>query len=176
MSFAALSNLDDGKIPWLKRSRVFGAVIKPQLDALVLQDQIFLRLHHTPPVYQARVVYREEPPTIVTLNDGRVITVEEFASAPVCLARGWADCDDLAPWRCAELRNKGERATVRLYWRQQQTGQKLYHIVVRRPANVPDFDPRFMVRASDGSVVEDPSAALGMPMSIAQLRRDALLK
>lgn len=92
MSFAALLNISDDKIPWLKRSKVLGAVIKPQLDALVIVNQLFLRLHHATPLYRSKVIYREEPPTIVTMSDGRTVTVEEFAAAPIVFARGWGDC------------------------------------------------------------------------------------
>ena len=28
------------------------------------------------------------------------------------LSRGWGDCDDLAPWRVAELQEAGEKATI----------------------------------------------------------------
>lgn len=190
MSFAALLNISDDKIPWLKRSKVLGAVIKPQLDALVIVNQLFLRLHHATPLYRSKVVYREEPPTIVTMSDGRTVTVEEFAAAPIVFARGWGDCDDLSPLRCAELRNSGERATIRIQWKTQATGQKLYHILVRRMPGPrwimstyygkqmrlpPDFDPRFMVPAPDGSVIEDPNVALGMPASLSTMRKDVYL-
>lgn len=175
MAFAALLNLSDDKIPWLRRSKIFGAAIKPLLDALVLEDQMFLKMHNAPKLYQSRVVYREEPPTIVTKNDGTPMVIEEFAAAPIVFARGWGDCDDLAPLRCAELRNAGERATLRIIWKTQpESGQKLYHILVRRP-DARDFDARFMVRAPDGSVIEDPSFALGMPYSILTMKKDAYL-
>jgi hypothetical protein len=58
-----------------------------------------------------------------------------------------SNCDDLAPWRCAELREAGEPAKIRVQWkRDARTGQKLFHILVRR---------------ADGSI-EDPSLKLGM--------------
>lgn len=130
-----LVNLGGEHSRWLKHSRVLGTAIKPVLESLVMADQLFLFRHHVPPLYQSGVRYREEP------EDG----VEEFASIPVVLARGWGDCDDLAPWRVAELRNAGERAKIRIQWRRTRRG-KLFHIVVRR---------------ADGSI-EDPSARLGM--------------
>lgn len=190
MAFAVLNNVADDKIKWIARSKVFGVVIKQNLDANTVINQLFLHMYHVPPLYKSRVVYREEPPTIATLNDGRTMTVEEFAIAPIVYARGWGDCDDLSPIRCAELRNKGEKASIRVQWKTQPTGQKLYHILVRRPPGPgwtlgiyagrkillpPDFDPRFMVPAPDGSVIEDPNVALGMPASLSTMRRDVHL-
>jgi hypothetical protein len=108
MTFAALMNLSDSKVSWVQQSRVLGLVIKPLLDALVMDDQLFLRLHHAPPLYQSGVRYREEPPTYVTFSDGQQRAVEEFASAAIVLGRLWGDCDDLAPYHAASLRHTGE--------------------------------------------------------------------
>ena len=85
----------------------------------------------TPPLYSSGVRYREEPPG-----------TEEFCAIPDVLRRGWGDCDDLAPWRAAELRLCGEEATAEPV----HMGDGLWHVVVRR---------------ADGSI-EDPSALLGM--------------
>lgn len=175
MGFAALLNMADDHVPWTEDSRILAKVIKPMLDAAVIGDQLFLRLYNIPPLYSTKVRYQEEPPTFVTFPDGRTVRVEEFGGVSVVLKRGWGDCDDLAPWRCAELRNKGENATLRVQWKRQPSGRKLYHILVRRPAGVKDFDPRFMVKAPNGTIIEDPSRALGMPSSISGMMRDALL-
>jgi hypothetical protein len=122
---------------WLTRSKVFAVVIRFILRALVMVDQLYLRLHpQTPSLYQSGVRYQEEP------DDG----IEEFASIPAMYARGWGDCDDLAPARVAELRMRGEKASIRVQWRSRPGGRKLYHVLVRR---------------GDGSI-EDPSAKLGM--------------
>lgn len=151
-------NLGEGSSTWLKPSRSLGGAIKPLLEALTTIDLVYLTTHHVPPLYQAGVRYQEEPrgkPGIVGRPN------EEFASIPAILSRGWGDCDDLAPWRCAELRHQGFSAKIRVQWRKFPNG-KLFHIVVRREGPVPDFNPRYMVR--DGNtVIEDPSRALGMP-------------
>ena len=132
-----LINLSRGKTSgWLHRSRTLGVAIKAILDAQVKIDQMYLRLHKCPPLYKSGVRYREEP------DNG----VEEFACVPIILHRGWGDCDDLAPWRCAELREAGEKAKIRIQWKRQGSGRKLFHIVVRR---------------ADGKI-EDPSLILGM--------------
>lgn len=176
MGFAALMNVADDQQPWTQDSRVLACIIKPLLDASVIGNRLYLRLFpNTPPLYRAGVHYQEEPPTYVTFADGRKVVVEEFASLPIVYKRHWGDCDDLAPIRIAELLNRGEKASLRVQWRKQPSGRKLYHILLRRPAGVSDFDPRFMVRAPDGTVLEDPSRALGMPSTIAGMIRDASL-
>ena len=152
-------NLGEGSSNWLKPSRSLGGAIKPILEALTTVDLIYLSTHHVPPLYQAGVRYQEEPrgkPGIIGSPN------EEFASVPAVYARGWGDCDDLAPWRCAELRKLGFKAKIRVQWKKFPNG-KLFHIVVRRFGAVPDWNPRFMVRDKDGTVIEDPSRALGMP-------------
>jgi hypothetical protein len=89
----------------------------------------------------------EEPVNRAQLGNGSPQRIEEFAAIPAIIERGWDDCDGLAPWRCAELREAGEPAKIRIQWKKNPaTGQKLYHIVVRR---------------ADHSI-EDPSALLGM--------------
>jgi hypothetical protein len=104
---------------------------------LVAINRLYLRSHHAPSIYASGVRYRPEP------EDGKP---EEFAAIPMVLERGWGDCDDLAPWRVAELQEAGEPAKIRITWRRRRNGRRLYHVVVRR---------------GDGRV-EDPSKLLGM--------------
>lgn len=142
-----LINLSGEHSRWLKHSRMLGIVIKPVLEALVTVDQLYLRTHHVPPLYRSGVRYQEEPLNQAKLGSGPVQRIEDFSSIPAVLERGHGDCDDLAPWRCAELREAGEPAKIRVQWKKHPiTGQKLFHIVVRR---------------ADGSI-EDPSLKLGM--------------
>lgn len=122
---------------WNRQSRVLGHAIRDILEATVKINRFYMRLHHVPPLYESGVRYREEP-------DGQV---EEFATIPVVLKRKVGDCDDLAPYRCAELLESGEPAQIRLIWKKSRiTGKRMYHVVVRR---------------GDGTV-EDPSRILGM--------------
>lgn len=132
----------------MHRSRVFGTVIKAILDAQVRNNLAYLSLNpQTPWLYASGVRYANEP-------EGQKfngLPAEEFALIPVVLARKKGDCDDLAPWRCAELIRSGEPAKIRIQWRARRNpdgsrGRKYFHIVVRR---------------ADGSI-EDPSALLGM--------------
>ena len=80
------------------------------------------------------VRWRPEPPG----------TGEELALAPVVVGRGWGDCDDLAPWRAAELRATGEDPGARAV--AVRSGPRRWHAVVRR---------------STGEI-EDPSRWAGM--------------
>jgi hypothetical protein len=111
--------------------------IKPLLVANVIINRFYLRANpHTPPLYAAGVRYQNEDPTK---------GYEDFAIIPAIMKRGWGDCDDLCPWRVAELQEQGENAKIRIKWKTTPNG-KLYHIQVRR---------------ADGRI-EDPSRILGM--------------
>ena len=122
---------------WLRRSRRLAWAIKPLLVANVLINRFYLRAHPgTPPLYRSGVRYRNEDPTK---------GYEDFAIIPAILGRGWGDCDDLCPWRVAELQEQGEKAGIRIKWKRTPNG-KLYHVQVRR-AN---------------GTIEDPSRILGM--------------
>lgn len=131
--------IDLGNLPLWKRSRALAIAVRPLLEATTLINQLYIKLHKVPSIYHAGVRYQNEP-------EG--LGYEDFAIIPAIIARGWGDCDDLAPWRCAELREQGEKAKIRIQWKKDAiSGTKLYHIVVRR---------------ADGSI-EDPSRILGMP-------------
>jgi hypothetical protein len=73
---------------------------------------------------------------------------EHFDAADTVASRGWGDCDDLAPYWAAELRETGADPEAKVTIK--RTGPHRWHAVVRR---------------SDGSV-DDPSAAAGMPSSV----------
>lgn len=112
-------------------------VIQVCLDASQALCALYLATHpHTPWLYASGVVYRREPRSITKRGP------EDFATVPLMLRRGWGDCDDLAPWRAAELEVRcglPARATVR----RVRGG---WHVVVE---------------CLDGST-DDPSARLGM--------------
>jgi hypothetical protein len=136
-----------GPSNWLTQSKILGLAIRPILEACVCGNMLYLRLHrNVPGIYASGVRYEEEPGFVFQGEP-----VEEFALIPIILARGFGDCDDLAPWRCAELRLSGEPAKIRIQWQRPKKpdgtlGRKYFHIVVRR---------------GDGSI-DDPSAKLGM--------------
>ncbi len=107
-----------------------------------------------PPLYRSGVRYQEEP------SDWKL---EHFDTIPVLMGRGWGDCDDLAPWRAAELRysRQDPKADIMVKWkRNPATGKKLYHVVVRR-SNLMKADGRFTFKDERG-IYEDPSRVLGM--------------
>jgi hypothetical protein len=83
-----------------------------------------------PPLYTAGVRYSRVDP-----NERWQLPSETFA-------RRRGDCEDLAAWRAAELRLRGEPATVGV----RRTGPRVLHAVVVR---------------ADGTI-EDPSRKLGM--------------
>lgn len=115
------------------------------LSTLIYVNQNFLRAHpETPLLYQSGVRYIRE-------QMGRTgcpgITPEQWADVPVILRDGGADCEDLACWRVAELRERfGIEARAFFYYRRVAPNKTLYHIQVQHP---------------DGTI-EDPSALLGM--------------
>lgn len=152
--------LNFGESPaWLRDSRNLALCLKRTLEALVEYNRMYLQAHRgVPLLYQSGVRYREEPArhaVLVMQTAGFSGRVEEFASIPAILARGWADCDDLAPYRAAELIEVfGEPAGIRVDWQPTGSG-RLFHITVRR------VDPK-TGQLHDKSPIEDPSAKLGM--------------
>ena len=120
----------------LRRSRQFAeTIIVPILEALITIDRDWLARNPRFRLYRSGIRYEMEPPGI-----------ESFDDIPTMLRRGNGDCDDLCGARIAELRQRGENAQIRIKWRRLPTGQKLYHVQVRR---------------ADGTI-EDPSRILGM--------------
>ena len=92
-----------------------------------------------PPLYESGVRFRPEDRDC---DDG-TCQEERFCTIPVVLRARSGDCDDLAPWRAAELYVRhGVQARPEIV----QINPRSWHVVVRLP---------------DGQV-EDPSALLGM--------------
>lgn len=146
-----LSNLTGDTSNWMQRPRTFAQAIQVVLEAHVILNQMYIVGHDVPPLYTSGVRYQEEPLNLAKIGGGPTFRVEEFALIPAIIERGWGDCDDLSPWRCAELRvHHKERAKIRVVWREHPTTKQIvYHIVVRR----------------GNGTVEDPNAKLGMPLS-----------
>lgn len=130
--------------PQMQRSQYLAATAADCLNALVRANIRYIGAEiyqgrRVPLLYQSGVRYAEEP---WNANGARV---EEFADIPTVYARRWGDCDDLAPWRVAELRAMGEPAKIRITWKTLKSG-RLFHVLVRR---------------ANGQI-EDPSKILGM--------------
>lgn len=107
-------------------------------EALTRMDVEHLRAQpHAPLLYASGVRYAREP-----------AGAERWATSPLVLARGVGDCEDLACWRAAELRLRGDHAARVVSTAQQLSPtRRLYHVLVRH---------------GDGRL-EDPSRQLGMP-------------
>lgn len=132
----------------LRKSRYFATAVRTILYSLVAVNRAYLKDNpNFPMLYDSGVRYRNETPAWMTTFELQTRKrIERFDDIPTCMARGWADCDDLGPWRVAELRERqGEKATLRLTWKKIR-GQKIFHVQVRR---------------ADGTI-EDPSLHLGM--------------
>ena|GEM_PF-1606828 len=103
--------------------------------ALTALNVLWLREHPRAPLLKrSGVRYNTQP-----------IGCERFLTIPSILQRGNGDCDQLASWRAAELR---ERFGIKALPEVRQMGEKLWHVYVRLP----------------NGKVEDISAHLGMPV------------
>jgi hypothetical protein len=129
-------------------------VIQQLLDAALHFNLLYLLQHpDTPPLYRSGVAYRREP--------RQVVPFEKFAGIGDILRTGHGDCDDLAPWRAAELNFRGVGARPVLVDASHHayrtiaggpTVRRVWHVIVER-----SLSP-----GSEEIVYEDPSARLGM--------------
>lgn len=111
--------------------------LRKAIEFLVALNRDWLRRAggRVPMLYQTDVVYEREGRTIA----GR--PKEVFRQIPEVLRRGEGDCEDLAAWRIAELRERGINAQPRI-----TKHGNFFHVAVRLP---------------DGRI-DDPSKRLGM--------------
>jgi hypothetical protein len=119
-------------------------MLEIMLDALTKMNVAILRTSpQIPNLYESGVKYRRES-----------IGQEDWCDIPEIIRLGFADCEDLACWRAAELQVRfGEpraRAIVRGP-RKLPGGVMMYHIQTLRP------DAR-----QKKDMLEDPSKRLGM--------------
>lgn len=120
-----------GQIQAVMRVPADGKALQAALEGLCSLAGEDLARRPLPPLYRAGVRYRPEP-------RGQ----ERWQVPSEVRRKGFGDCEDLAAWRVAELRRKGERAAPYV----KQTGPARWHAMVRR---------------GDGRL-EDPSRLLGM--------------
>lgn len=153
------------------------------LQALTYCNQLYLRDHpETPLIYQSGIKYKvpeqfekAELPEVATVRDylanrgapesvvsaflemaNQVGAGEHFRDIPRIIENGGGDCDNVASWRAAELRELGINARPYITWRKRSDGGTTYHVIVRWP---------------DGSS-EDPSLLLGMSGEARQADRE----
>lgn len=158
------------------------AVARYFLRGVILANRMLIRAGLVPTLYKSGVRYRPEPwpctckrcgaqnppraECCTKCGSAELDRLEEFADALTVLKRGWGDCDDLSPWRTAELQESGDAgADSKISWktRCKNCGAavkskvkcdqcastrigRVFHVVTRR---------------GDGRV-EDPSQYLGM--------------
>lgn len=96
------------------------------LELLISINIDYLRANpDLPPLYETTIYY------------DRVIPVgredDDWADIPTCITNGYADCEDAACWRIAELRLWGFHAEPILIREDYDDGGWLYHIRVKGP-------------------------------------------
>ena len=151
--------------------RAVATIARGFLRGVILHDRILIRQGLVPSLYglfrRGKLRFQPEPWA------GRF---EEFADALTVARRGWGDCDDLVPWRCAEWQeHRGVLALPKVYWRMRDADGRMftdekrwreaasisYHTEVRLPCKCHRLnDPaRF---DCDDAPVEDVSTFVGM--------------
>ena len=152
------------------------------LEALVWINRLYLQQHpETPLIYQSGIKYivpeqfeKAHLPEVAAVREyltkkgasedvqaafkmiaDQMGAGEHFRDIPQILANGGGDCDNVASWRAAELRELGIDAKPYITWRRREDGGTTYHVIVLWP---------------DGSS-EDPSLLLGMGGSARDIDR-----
>lgn len=122
----------------LRSGRAKERCIEALANGLALVNLEFLNEHpHTPPLYNSGIRY---------CDDGGA-RYDEWCDIPTVLNRGCGDCDDLVPWRLAELWREGHQNAEAMAIEQQlKNGDTLFHLIIR----------------VNGNQTEDPSQLLGM--------------
>lgn len=119
------------------------------LECLTRINQWQFRRGVVPPLFQSGVVYKEEPP-------GR----EDWDDAVTVSQRGWGDCEDLAAYLAAELRENGVHAECVIKYKFIPSSQ-LRSSGFRARTKNGLYLVHVMVRLPDGRII-DPSKLLGM--------------
>jgi RNA polymerase subunit RPABC4/transcription elongation factor Spt4 len=153
------------------------------LRGVILANRLLIRAGLVPALYNSGVRYRPEPwpstcrrckasnapqaSRCASCGGRELDHVEEFADAATVLHRGWGDCDDLSPWRTAELQEAGDlKADSKISWKTacKNCGAKVNGNSLKCPRCGSTRRNRVfhvVTRRGDGRV-EDPSQYLGM--------------
>lgn len=105
------------------------SILAKFLEILASANRRYIRLNGAPALYRSGVRYQREP-----------LGAENWRYIPAILRDGIGDCEDLAAWRVAELRERGENAKFLITKRRKPSGFLVYHIKVLR-ANGKEEDP-----------------------------------
>lgn len=133
----------------IPEAHVDAPILNAALEATTRLNQSMLRSGEIPTFEKGRkygVRWRPEPPG-----------GEYFDHAKLVMGRKWGDCDDLAPWHAASLRNSGEDPKARAIV--VKSGPKRWHAVVKR----------------GNGEIDDPSKRAGMGPNVAPGHRGATL-
>lgn len=133
----------------IPEAHVDAPVLDAALESVTRLNESLLERGEVPSFQRALhhgIKWRPEPPGAEHFDNARTVT-----------ARGWGDCDDLAPYEAASIRHSGEDPGARAIV--QRSGPKSWHAVVEM---------------SDGSI-RDPSKRAGMAPGIAHGVRGATL-
>ena len=103
------------------------------MEVLTQINNDWLINHKIPSLYKTRIIYKPERST------------EIWKDIPSIMRDGFGDCEDLACWRIAELRNIGVMAKPYIKWT-DKNGASRFHAVLLLP----------------NGFIEDPSRSLGM--------------
>lgn len=114
--------------------------VRLALPSKVVQPDVLNAILEATTLANAKLLQNGEAPTVrEAIRDGLRWKPEDFADgehfdlAPVAAARGWGDCDDLAPWLAAEMRLRGDPGAAAVV---RRSGPKRWHVVVRDGAGV----------------------------------------
>lgn len=127
------------------------------LEQIAEWNQRYLKAHpNTPRLYdlyeQGKVVYKRPEQMDPHGSDavGHFSMGEHFRTIPAVIENGGGDCDNLSPWRVAELRNAGYKGVRNFLTHRVEGDRHIYHAQVWWPFPAPK-----------GST-EDPSILCGM--------------
>ena len=123
------------------------------LDVVVEVNREYMRRFRgrIPPLLRSGVKWRQEP---------WAGAFEEFADCLTVLQRMWGDCDDVSPYRIAELQEfMGEPASHSIYYRENARRPHFIGGAIVLPPQT--YTYHVQVRRGDGAI-EDVSRLLGM--------------
>lgn len=162
------------------------------LEALTQRNQSYLAQHpETPRIYKSGVVWTKPAQFDGDIAEVKILKQalgssakkkdvkealkliqealggERFRDIGRIIENGGGDCDNLACWRAAELRQAGIPARAMMTSRQRPDGGTTYHAIVRWPpfGDAVSGNP-------DADTDEDPSLLLGMSQPQRSLERD----
>jgi hypothetical protein len=111
------------------------AAFSAALEGLTRLNELLIKQHDVPPIYEAGVRYRREKR-------------DKWKHALDVQADGVGDCEDLSAWRAAEMRVSGEDpgARVEVY----RSGPRKFHAIVERSDGTTEDPSRVLGMGQEG--------------------------